>query len=184
MVAIASTRMMIIGRPEAAQPLLAALNGECVAATVITEQEQLMRLRRDLLVHRGSVVICVELNDRALSRFGTALRGFLADRQGFEAQVRVIGFHQATLAGGLLSLGCDAYTRTVGGVLKWRCEFDRHLGAGQSVRSRTMSRRRASQASAMVVQKSFGRRLTEEQSVAIPRAARPVRGFRSRSRLL
>ena len=103
----------VLDEPFAAQLMKSTLNHYGIErATVADDTAQ---IRRTLV--RGEnqfVVACIALTERTISRHGRAFQKLRADRNGFSAQMRLIGLlTDAGVTPEVAQLGCDVYVQSL-----------------------------------------------------------------------
>lgn len=103
----------ILDEPVAAQLMRSTLIQYGIERTTVAGDTAQIR-RKLVLGDDQSLVVCIALTDRTISRHGRALRRLRADRNGFSAQMRFVGLlTDAGVTPEVAQLGCDVYVHSL-----------------------------------------------------------------------
>ncbi len=109
MVSDAPMLAFVLDEPFAAEVMKSTLNQYGVERAVVVDDTA--QIRRTLVLgDHQFVVACIALTERTISRHGRAFQKLRADRNGFSAQMRLVGLlTDAGVTPEVAQLGCDVY---------------------------------------------------------------------------
>lgn len=103
----------VLDEPFAAQLMRSTLIQYGIERTTVAGDTAQIR-RKLVLGDDQSLVVCIALTERTISRHGRALRRLRADRNGFSAQMRFVGLlTDAGVTPEVAQLGCDVYVHSL-----------------------------------------------------------------------
>ncbi len=103
----------VLDEPFAAQLMRSTLIQYGIERTSVVDDTTQFR-RKLVLGDNQPFVVCIALTDRTIARHGRVLRRLRADRNGFSAQMRLVGLlTDARVTPEVAQLGCDVYVHSL-----------------------------------------------------------------------